>query len=100
MRDYFNKGLSLGLGLASASKEQVNRVMDELIDKGELTKEESDHLLKELKRKGEQSQKQLDDKVKKQLKTYLDELEVPTKTDMEKLEERIRKLENQQSEER
>ncbi|MFD2638875.1 phasin family protein [Piscibacillus salipiscarius] len=95
MRDLFKKGLSVGLGLASASKDQAERVLDELVEKGQLSKEESNNLLKDLRMKGEESQKQFDEKIKRQLKTYLDELEVPTKETAQALEDRIEKLEEQ-----
>ncbi|WP_194840923.1 phasin family protein [Filobacillus milosensis] len=95
MKDTFIKGMSIGLGLAAASKEQVDKVMEELNEKGQLTKEESNSILNELQTKGEQRQQELDRKVQTQIKKYLDELEVPSKEDFQSLEKRVNKLENQ-----
>ncbi len=50
MRDTFKKGITLGLGLAASSKEQAEKVMEELMKKGEISKEESDDFLNEWKR--------------------------------------------------
>ncbi|GAE93953.1 hypothetical protein JCM21714_3075 [Gracilibacillus boraciitolerans JCM 21714] len=95
MHDTFKKGLTLGIGLAAASKEQAEKVINELMKKGEISQEESDNLFQEWKQKGEESQKQMDLKVKEKLKKLLVELDVVTKDDLTALEQRITQLENQ-----
>ncbi|MDQ0159271.1 phasin family protein [Alkalibacillus salilacus] len=93
MRDTFKKGLSLGLGLAQASKEQVDKVLDEMYDKGELSKSELTNLLNEVRQKGEQRQEEMDQKVHELVKSYLHELNIPTREDYDELEKRIAELE-------
>lgn len=94
MRDAFKKGINLGLGLAAASKEQAEKVIDELMKKGELSQEESDDLFQQLHDKGAEAQKQLDQKMQQKLKEMLAELDVATKEDIKALDQRVSQLEN------
>lgn len=99
MKDLLKKGLALGLGLAVASKEQIEKVVDELVKKGEVSAAESKELVEELVKKGEQEQEELKNKVRAYLKEFLSELDVPTKSDLKSLESRIEKLENREASE-
>jgi len=94
MKDLLKKGLALGLGLAVASKEQIEKVVDELVKKGEISAAESKELVEELVKKGEQEQEELKNKVRAYLREFLSELDVPSKSDLKNLESRIEKLEN------
>ncbi|AFM01029.1 MULTISPECIES: phasin family protein [Desulfitobacterium] len=95
MQDIVKKGLSLGLGLAVVSKEQIEKVVDELVKKGELSAGESKEWMNELIQKGEDQQDEIYTKIKEQVQKILAELNLPSKADMERLENRIAQLENQ-----
>ncbi|HHY28792.1 MAG TPA: polyhydroxyalkanoate synthesis regulator [Desulfitobacterium dehalogenans] len=99
MQDMIKKGLSLGLGLAVVSKEQIEKVVDELVKKGELSAGESKEWMNELIQKGEDQQDEIYTKLKEQVQKILAELNLPSKADMERLENRIAQLENQKHEE-
>ncbi|WP_425800759.1 phasin family protein [Desulfitobacterium sp. Sab5] len=95
MMDLLKKGLALGLGLAIVSKEQIEKVVDELVKKGDVSVAESKDLIHELVEKGEEQQKEFNSKIKEQMQKLLDELNVPTQADIDRLEKRIANLENQ-----
>ena len=99
MRNLFEKGIALGLGLAVKSKEQIESFVDELVKKGEIKKDESNELVAELVQKGEQAQRQLDEMIKERLKIILNELNVATKSEVDQLEKRVRDLERTQQSE-
>lgn len=94
MRDLINKGLAFGLGLAVVSKEQIEKVVDELVKKGEVSAAESKELMRELLEKGEAEKKEMNARIHDQLKNILKELNIPTRADIERLEKRIQDLEN------
>ncbi|KAB8130727.1 polyhydroxyalkanoate synthesis regulator [Gracilibacillus oryzae] len=93
MKETFRKGVSLGLGLAAVSKEQAEKIIDELIKKGELSREDSNDIFAQLRQKGEESQGKMDEKVKQKLQAMLDDLEVVRKDDLRALEQRLAALE-------
>jgi polyhydroxyalkanoate synthesis regulator phasin len=94
MKDLINKGLAFGLGLAVVSKEQIEKVVDELVKKGEVSATESKELIRELFEKGEAEKKEMNARIHEQLDKLLKELNIPTKADLERLEQRIQDLEN------
>ena len=94
MKDLINKGLAFGLGLAAVSKEQIEKLVDELVKKGEVSAAESKDLIRELFEKGETQKKEMNTRIHQQLNKLLKELNIPTKADMDRLEQRIQELEN------
>lgn len=96
MKDLIKKGLALGLGLVAASKEQIEKVVDDLVSKGEVSAAESRDLVEELVKKGEQEQEELKSKVRGYLREILYELDLPSKSDLKSLESRIENLEKRE----
>ncbi|WP_206811331.1 phasin family protein [Paradesulfitobacterium ferrireducens] len=94
MKDLLKKGLALGLGVAVFSKEQIEKVVDDLVKKGEVSAAESKELVNELIAKGEEGQKELQRVVREHLNKLLSELNIPTKEDIKRLEERLARLES------
>jgi len=93
MRDKVNQLLSLGLGMAVFSKEQVEKAVNRLVEKGNLTKAESTQLIDELLEKGEQSKQELNQALKDRVNEILSEMNVATKDEIKALELRIQQLE-------
>lgn len=94
MKELLKKGLSLGLGFAVVSKEQIEKVIDDMVKKGEMSATESKDLMRELVQKGEQQQDEINTKLREQVQKILEELNLPSKADIERLEERIAQLES------
>lgn len=96
MKDLLSKGLSLGLGLAVVSKEQIEKLVDELVKKGEVSAAGSKELVQELFEKGEAEKTEMNTRIHDQLEKLLKELKIPTQADLERLEQRIQALENKE----
>lgn len=96
MKDIVSKGLAFGLGLAVVSKEQIEKVVEELVKKGEVSAAESKDLVRDLVAKGEAEKKEVNVWLGEQLEKLLKELNIPTKADVERLEQRIQELESKQ----
>ncbi|GLH62723.1 polyhydroxyalkanoate synthesis regulator [Parageobacillus sp. G301] len=87
------KGLAFGLGLALASKEQVEKLIDELVKKGELSLEESKDIIEQWKQQTDERKAELQRIVREQIKQVIDKLDLVTKDELQQLEQRIRRLE-------
>lgn len=94
MKDLLKKGLALGFGVAVFSKEQIEKVVDDLVKKGEVSTAESKELVNELIAKGEEEQKELQRVIREQFNKLLSEINIPTKEDIKRLEERLSRLES------
>lgn len=93
MSDLFKKAISLGLGLTVVSKEKVEKVVDDLVKRGELAPDESRALVSRLIERGEEEQSQIKTIIQEQVKRVLSELDVPSENDIASLEQRIAALE-------
>lgn len=94
MMDFIKKGLAFGLGLAVTSKERAEKLVNEMVQKGELSKEESKDIVRQLIQRGEEEKDELKRFMREQLKQMMDELNVASKDDIRRLEERLQNLEN------
>ncbi|HCB99871.1 MAG TPA: hypothetical protein DEP42_01420 [Ruminococcaceae bacterium] len=79
-----------GIGGMSNTYEKAQGTIDELVKKGEIAVHEGKELNEELKRKKDE----FTPVSAENLKAVLDELDLATKKDLDKLSQRIAKLEN------
>lgn len=93
MKDLINKAVSLGLGLAVTSKEQVEKLVDELVKKGEVSKAESSAFIDELLDKGKEAQRKIETIVRERVADIVGSRQLATKEDIERLERRLDALE-------
>lgn len=89
----FKRWLMFGLGLAVTGKEQVEKFVDELVKKGELSLEEAKDIMDQWIQQKEERKTELQRMVREQLKQMIDKLDLATKEDIRKLEQRIENLE-------
>jgi polyhydroxyalkanoate synthesis regulator phasin len=95
---FMKKWLMFGLGLAVTGKEQVEKFVDELVKKGELSLEEAKDIMDQWIQQKEERKAELQHIVREQLKQMMDKLDLATKEDIRKLEERVENLEKSDGE--
>lgn len=93
MIDLMKKGFNFGLGLAFVSKDQVQKMVDELVKKGEVNKEESKTMIQQLMQRGEAEQNGLKQMISEQIQQRAADMNLPTQGDITRLEQRIEILE-------
>ena len=98
MLDIIKKSIYLGLGAATITKERVEKLADELIEKGQLSKEEKAKTVKDIMDKIEKEEKEIQKKVKKTVNEALETVGVATQKDIEQLKRRLTKLEKKLAE--
>jgi polyhydroxyalkanoate synthesis regulator phasin len=74
-----------GLGGAMLLKENVERELKRLEEKGRLSKEESESFMDKLEKRGKEEEQKLKEEIKKALKEVIEELGLATKADIEAL---------------
>lgn len=75
------------------SKEQVEKIVEELVEKGEVPITESKNLVSGIINKGEKQQQVFEARLREKIKEILVELNIASKDDLAQLEERIKNLE-------
>ena len=94
--DLFKQIFTLGLGAAVMTKEQIEKTVESLVAKGEISRTESKELINQWSEKGEQAKQELDDIVKTRVNQVFSSFNLVTKEEFQELERRIAALENKQ----
>ncbi|KKI85777.1 phasin family protein [Alkalihalobacillus clausii] len=98
MKDLLNNMYSLGVGAAAASKEQIEKTVNDLVQRGEVKRSESNQLIDDLLAKGQKAQENMENMIQERTKQFLSSLDVPTKEEVDALKARVAALEKALSE--
>lgn len=96
----FKKSLLFGVGLLTLTREKAERVVHDLVERGEVGAEEAKTFVNDLMEKGEQEKAAVQETIKKEVEDIRKKFGLVTKGDLEALEERIRALESRLGEEK
>jgi len=92
MLSIIEKGLLTGIGFAAMTKDKVENLAKELIEKGGLSEKEGQALIDDLLKRSEEAQKDLEARVVELVRGAMEKLEVATKKDLAQLEAKIERL--------
>lgn len=93
MSEMFKKMGLFGIGVISLTQEKIEEFSQEMIKKGEISREEGRKFVKEVLSEQEKQMKDLEDKINNRVKETLGKSGVVMKSDIASLEEKIEKLE-------
>ncbi len=95
--DIIKKALNLGFGALFVTKENIEEIINDMVEKGELKKDEAKKQAKELLNKVFSSKKEIETRLEEIIEKVLHKLDIPTRKELQqmqqKLDEIIRKLE-------
>ncbi len=95
MRELLRQGFYLGLGAAVSGKEKFESIVNDMAARGDMSPEEAKDMLNTWVSKGEQVNGEWNDRSQAKAKEQLKKLGFVTREEYERLEERIKMLENQ-----
>ena len=87
------RGLLAGLGLVAISKDKLSALFDELVQRGELTREQSKKVSKLLHERGDLDSKPILNRVSRELDRLLSKSPFASRGEMRSLSERLEALE-------
>ena len=89
MFEYFKKSLLTGIGLALRSKNEIEDLAKEFAEKSKMNQDEARDFLKECQQKYEDARTDFDNKIEKTITKALKKLDLPSKSDIKALNDRI-----------
>ncbi|HLR20809.1 MAG TPA: phasin family protein [Tissierellaceae bacterium] len=95
MQDLLKNVFLAGVGSMALSYEKSKDLVNDLINKGRITVKQGEQLNEELKRVTKENFSESKDKVEKDIKNYLEGLDLATKEDIENLNKRIDEIKKQ-----
>ncbi|MHA6250629.1 phasin family protein [Oceanobacillus sp. CAU 1775] len=93
MSDILRKGFLLGLGAAISGKEKLEKKLNELVDKNEISQEQAKEVMNNFIEKGELKQEEWSAKQMEQTRKTAEDLGLATKEDIASLQAQIMELE-------
>ena len=93
MFDYIRKMTLAGAGLAILTTEKIQEVMDDLVKKGAMTEKEARETVEEYVEKSKQVKKELENKMEQWVTGFLNRLNIPTRKEIDEINERLSRLE-------
>jgi polyhydroxyalkanoate synthesis regulator phasin len=95
MIDLIKKTFYTGLGVVALTKEKIEELADELVEKGKLSESDVKKFVDEMCEKSESAKEQLKNHVEKVTEDTLKKMKLVTKDDLDALEKRLSdKIEN------
>ncbi|MPY19902.1 phasin family protein [Paenibacillus glucanolyticus] len=93
MKNTIGKAVSLAFGLAMVGKEQVERGVEELVKKGDLTKDEAKAWIDAVVTQGKEAEANVERMARERLNELLKEQGLATQEEVDLLKKRIEALE-------
>ncbi|MCD5323993.1 MULTISPECIES: phasin family protein [Pontibacillus] len=93
MSDLLKKGFLIGIGAALNGKEKVEKVYNEMVEKGQISPSEAKEAMREFRERGEAQNEKWNAQTEAYFREQIRDLGFVTKEEYHALEERIQKLE-------
>jgi polyhydroxyalkanoate synthesis regulator phasin len=94
----FKKSLLFGVGILTLTREKAEKVVHDMVERGEVGAEEAKTFVNELMEKGEIEKAAVQETVKKEVEDLRKRFGLITRAEFEMLEERIKELESKLNE--
>ena len=92
-RELLEKTIELGLGAALLTKESAGKLVDELVKRGDMSRDEGKKLVTDMMEKGKGQKKKMEDFVVEVVERVLGRADIARRSQIEELERRIAELE-------
>ena len=92
MFDLMKKGMLAGIGLALKTWDEVEKMVEEVQEKGQMSESEGRKFLGEVQKKYEEAQAKLEKRVEQTVKDFLKKTQIVTSDELKELKKEIREL--------
>ncbi len=86
------KVLLASIGAVALSQDEIEKFIDKLVERGEIAEKDGKKLVREVMDRRRKTRKEAEDEMSKRVEDVLDRLNVPTKSDIEALGDKIAAL--------
>ena len=94
MFETLDKMMLAGLGAISMTRERAEKIFDDYVSRGKAEKESRTGFVKAVMDAADKNREELEKLVSKQVRETMEHLNLPTRDDFERLEQKIDKLSN------
>ena len=92
MTNFIEKGIYLGLGILSMTKDRAEEIIDDLVEKGKMSKDESAKAVRDLMDRAEKEKETLEKKISNTVDESVKRMHLATQKDIEELNKKLDKI--------
>ncbi len=92
MIDLIKKGVFTGIGLLSLTKDKVEELAQDFVEKGKMSKQEGEQFVSDLLKRSEESKQEIKKQVETSLAHLVDKMEIASKADIAALREEMAEI--------
>lgn len=92
MIELFKKAVLTGIGVASLTKDKVDELAKEFIDKGKMSEQEGEKFVADILKKSEESRQALTRQIEKKIETAVEKMNLAKSTDIAELKNELKTL--------
>ncbi|AEV33048.1 hypothetical protein Oweho_2073 [Owenweeksia hongkongensis DSM 17368] len=92
MEDTFKKIVYTGLGALSLAKSKMDEVVDDLIDRGRLSREEGEKIAKDFRKDSASSKEAVESELQQWMEKALNKMDIARRKDLEQLQKQVEEL--------
>jgi polyhydroxyalkanoate synthesis regulator phasin len=92
MIELMKKSMLIGIGVLSLTKDKVEEVAGELIDKGNMSQKEGEKFVDDVLKRSEETRSVLEEQIKAVVKSTMAKMDIAGKSDIEALRSEISEL--------
>lgn len=92
MEDTLKKIMYTGLGFLSLTKTKVEEMIDDLVDKGRLSREEGQRIMRDFKKDSATSREAIENEMKQWAENAMSKMDIAQKKDLDQLREEVEAL--------
>ena len=92
MIELVKKAMFTGIGLMSLTKDKVEEVAQEFVEKGKMSKQEGEKFVGDLLKRSEESKQDLKKQVEKSVNSLVGKMDLATKSDVAALRKELAKI--------
>ena len=97
MFETLDKLMLAGLGAISMTRERAEKIFDEYVSRGKLEKDQRTGFVKAVMDAADKNREELEKLIARQVRETVEHLNLPTRSDVERLEQKIDKLTERES---
>ncbi|MCA8943085.1 MAG: polyhydroxyalkanoate synthesis regulator [Planctomycetes bacterium] len=97
MSDLFQRIVDLTLGVVGVSKDKAEAIVEELVKRGEMTRDAGDRAVDHLVERGQEARGELSAMIEAQFEKLVERMQLATKAELEALRARVAELESRGS---
>lgn len=101
MIDLVKKAMLTGIGMISLTKDKVDEIAKDFIDKGKMSEQEGEKLVQELMEKSDESKEELKKQIETMVNKAMGKMDIASKSDIDHIKQELadikRKISEQES---